>query len=124
MHSYRKHLACVAVVVAASLLGGSMASLAEKIPFRHVVVDSKAPPEMQTKTAGDLNGDGLTDNTKTKRVIVNGVEAKDVDYNFHQWEVRLSGVKPGKLRITAFAKDEAGNIEQTPHKLTVVVTRR
>ena len=69
MHCYRNHLVYAAVVFAAALLVGSPAApaqpssrdAAQKVPFRHVVVDSKAPPEMQTKTAGDLNGDGLTD---------------------------------------------------------------
>jgi len=74
-----------------------------------------------------LDGDILvvrgttTDNGRTRKVIVNGVPAKDVDYNFHRWEARLTGIQPGKLEIVARAEDESGNVEQTPHKLTVVV---
>ncbi|MEX2215073.1 MAG: G8 domain-containing protein [Phycisphaeraceae bacterium] len=60
-----------------------------------------------------------TDNEATKRVIVNGVEAKDVDYNFHQWEVTLTDLKPGKIKIEAYAVDAAGNKEQTPHVIVV-----
>lgn len=77
-----------------------------------------------------LTGDTLivrgttTDNVRTKRVFVNGVEAGDVDYNFHQWEAKLSGIKPGKLSLTVYAEDEAGNVEQTPHKVTVTVSPR
>ncbi|MEK6233254.1 MAG: hypothetical protein N2C14_00930, partial [Planctomycetales bacterium] len=73
-----------------------------------------------------LVGDALvvrgttTDNVSTKRVVVNGVEAEDVDYGFHRWEAKLTGVKAGKLTITAFAEDEAGNVERTPHRLTVL----
>ncbi len=63
-----------------------------------------------------------TDNTATRRVVVNGVEAKDVDYNFHQWVVTLTNVKPGVITIEAHAEDIAGNKEQTPHR--IVVTAR
>jgi hypothetical protein len=62
-----------------------------------------------------------TDNERTRRVTVNGVPARDVDYNFHLWEVRLKGVKPGKLTLVAQAEDAAGNVEQTPHRLTIEV---
>lgn len=62
-----------------------------------------------------------TDNEKTKRVTVGGVEAKSLDYNFHRWEARLTGVKAGKLKLTARAEDAAGNVEQTPHVLEVTV---
>ncbi|MFT7640881.1 MAG: hypothetical protein ACI9G1_002625 [Pirellulaceae bacterium] len=62
-----------------------------------------------------------TDNVKTSRVIINGVAAQDVDYNFHQWSARLTGIKPGSLTITATAEDAAGNVEQTPHTFKVSV---
>ena len=62
-----------------------------------------------------------TDNIRTKRVIVNGVEAKSTDYNFHQWEVVLDNVKPGPLELVAHAVDEAGNVEVHKHHLTVNV---
>ena len=61
-----------------------------------------------------------TDNEGTKRVFVNGIEAKDVDYNFHQWEVTLTNVKPGKFTIKAHAEDVNGNVELTPHEVTVI----
>ncbi len=61
-----------------------------------------------------------TDNERTGRVIVNGVPAKDVDYNFHQWEVTLRNVKPGVITIKAHAEDVNGNTEKTPHEMTVV----
>ena len=62
-----------------------------------------------------------TDNVKTRRVTVNGVEATAVDDDFLQWEATLRDVKPGPLTITAVSEDEAGNVEQTPHVLTVEV---
>jgi len=62
-----------------------------------------------------------TDNTKTKRVVVGGVDARDVDHNFHRWEAKLTGIEPGKLTITAFAEDESGNVEKRPHEIHIVV---
>jgi hypothetical protein len=62
-----------------------------------------------------------TDNVKVRRVTVNGVEARPVDDDFLQWEATLTGIEPGTLTITAVAQDEAGNVEQTPHVLTVDV---
>ena len=62
-----------------------------------------------------------TDNVKIRRVTVNGVDAAPVDDDFLQWEVTLTGVEPGPLTITAVSKDDAGNVEQTPHVLTVDV---
>jgi hypothetical protein len=62
-----------------------------------------------------------TDNVGTRRVVVNGVEARDVDYNFHQWEATLEGVKPGEIELQAHAEDTAGNVESNVHKLTVTV---
>jgi hypothetical protein len=62
-----------------------------------------------------------TDNTATRRVRVNGVDARDLDFNFHQWEVTLTGVEPGTLTIEAQAEDESGNVEQTPHRIRVEV---
>lgn len=62
-----------------------------------------------------------TDNGRTKRVWVNGALARDTDYNFHQWEVKLRQVKPGSLAIEAYAEDESGNVEANRHKLSVVV---
>jgi hypothetical protein len=63
-----------------------------------------------------------TDNTVTARVTVNGTGARDVDYNFHRWEVGLEGVTPGEaVEIEAFAEDAQGNVEPTPHRVTVWV---
>jgi len=73
-------------------------------------------------TGGRLVVLGTTsDNEKTSRVVVNGVEAEDIDYNFHRWRATLTDVVPGPLTITATATDEAGNVEQTPHVLAVEV---
>jgi hypothetical protein len=62
-----------------------------------------------------------TDNTQTKRVSVNGVPAKNTGFDFHQWEVQLTGVKPGKLKLVTDAEDVSGNHEKTPHELEITV---
>ena len=54
-------------------------------------------------------------------VVVNGVEASDLDYNFTGWSVKLSGLKPGKLKLTALATDKSGNREQTAHVLMITI---
>src|SRR5262249_43001719 len=36
-----------------------------------------------------------TDNEHTKRVVVNGVPAENRGFDFHEWEVKLAGLKPG-----------------------------
>ena len=62
-----------------------------------------------------------TDNARTKRVIVNGVDAVDTDYHFNQWEVTISGVERGKFVVEAYSEDDAGNREMTPHRIQLVV---
>jgi hypothetical protein len=79
-----------------------------------------------------------TDNEQARRVVVSiapadeegnvkegaqpiVVEAADADFNFHQWEAKLEGLAPGNYAITAAAEDAAGNVEQSPHRFTVVV---
>jgi len=76
-----------------------------------------------------------TDNIKTRRVVIKvllnsasdkeaaaekleprQLEAKDVEFDFHRWELTIKGLKPGKLVIEAYGEDEAGNIEKTPHR--------
>jgi hypothetical protein len=62
-----------------------------------------------------------TDNVKTKRVLINGIEAKSLDYNFHQWEAALTGLQPGAFTLTAQAEDAAGNIEQHKHQMKIML---
>ena len=59
-----------------------------------------------------------TENVETAKVLVNGVEAKDLDYNFHSWKAEIPASKAGK-EISAGAIDTAGNKELTPHKTPV-----
>jgi hypothetical protein len=86
------------------------------------IITSPAMGSPAKLAGGTLIVRGTTsDNFLTRRVTVNGIEAQSVDFNFHQWEARLSGVKPGKLVLEAKAEDAAGNLELTPHRLEIVV---
>ena len=49
------------------------------------------------------------------------VNAEPVDADFLQRTATLRDVEPGSLTITAVSYDDAGNVEQTPHVLTVDV---
>jgi hypothetical protein len=86
------------------------------------VITHPAPARSIKLVNGTLTVRGTTtDNDTTKRVLVNGVEAKSTDYNFHQWEATLTGLRPGALTLTAHAEDEAGNVEKMSHRVSLVL---
>ncbi|MEX0701914.1 MAG: G8 domain-containing protein [Planctomycetales bacterium] len=86
------------------------------------VITSPPPGTIVRAEGGVLVVRGATtDNGRTARVLVNGVEAADFDYGFHVWEARLTGVKSGKLTLAAHGEDAAGNKERTPHSVMVYV---
>ncbi|MDX2165614.1 MAG: G8 domain-containing protein [Deltaproteobacteria bacterium] len=62
-----------------------------------------------------------TDDVRVQHVTVNGEPAQPTDDEFLQWTVTLRGVAPGPLTLTAVSEDAAGNVEQTPHVVTVDV---
>ena len=62
-----------------------------------------------------------SDNGKVTKVLVNDKEAHALTPNFGQWEIVLDGMSTGQINLTAFAQDQAGNVEQTKHNVTVVV---
>ena len=72
-------------------------------------------------SSGGLQVRGSTsDNGGIRSVTVNGRQAKELSTNFDQWEVELPAAK-SILQLTAKSIDGAGNAEQTPHVMTVVV---
>jgi hypothetical protein len=72
------------------------------------------------QAAGRLVVRGTTSGNGTvKKVLVNGREARALRDNFAEWEIALENSASGKIRLTAHAEDAAGNIEQTPHVMTV-----
>jgi hypothetical protein len=67
---------------------------------------------------------GVTsDNGTVVRVTVSGKEAKATQPNFSEWEVVLTDVSPGNFRLSAYAEDAAGNIEQLPHRMLAEVKK-
>ena len=58
-------------------------------------------------------------NSAIKKVVVNGHEASALRDNFAEWEIALENPRSGKVRLTAHAEDIGGEIEQTPHAMTV-----
>jgi hypothetical protein len=61
------------------------------------------------------------DNGRVKCVRVNGREARQLADNFARWEIVFDAVVAGKLELIAAAEDSAGNVEKTPHKLSVLL---
>ncbi len=118
---------------------GEESALAEvgDVPFPQLLdpVDDQAPATSinwpLAGIAAKLEPDGslivrgtTTDDYATRRVVINGVEAEDIDYNFHRWQARIPGGKPGRmLEITADAEDTTGNREQTPHTVKIHIAR-
>jgi hypothetical protein len=86
-----------------------------------------APPATVITAVGWLGNGRLTvrgttsDNGVVKYVRVNGREARSVGANFAQWEVVLDAVRPGVVKLAAGAGDAAGNVEKTPHRLSVIL---
>ncbi|HJZ58759.1 MAG TPA: hypothetical protein VKE74_27700, partial [Gemmataceae bacterium] len=78
-------------------------------------VDDLPPATVITRII--RSGDKVTvrgttsDNGPVKRVRVNGTDAKPTAPNFAQWEATLPAGEP---KLSVFAEDAAGNVEQTP----------
>ncbi len=62
-----------------------------------------------------------TDNGRVAGVWVNGQPAQPLGEDFHQWEVTLEDIRPGRLRLEAWAEDAAGLSEITRHTLEIEV---
>ncbi len=87
------------------------------------------PPATVITHVARLDGNRLRvsgstcDNGTIKSVRVNGQEARGLADNFAEWEIILSDIKPGELRLEARADDTAGNAEQMPHVVTLSASR-
>ena len=84
--------------------------------------------DIRSARSGDWTDAGIWEPQRAPRAVVYGAECerfirsiRDVDYNFHRWRVKLSGVQPGTLTLRAHAVDAAGNVEKNAHVLTVRV---
>ena len=63
------------------------------------------------------------DDGRIKAVRVNGREVRPLVPDFSRWEVTLESPLSGPLTLDAAAEDAAGNIEPTPHVLTIAKRR-
>jgi hypothetical protein len=77
---------------------------------------------VENPSPGKLVVRGTTSDDGTVATVwVNGKEARGVVPNFAEWQVVLEGVPAGAVKLTAHAKDRAGNEEVTKHERSVVV---
>ncbi|OWK36371.1 G8 domain-containing protein [Fimbriiglobus ruber] len=94
------------------------------IPFPQPpeVVDDLPPATVVTRVVrsnGKLTVRGTTvDDGQVRHVRVNGQEAKATAANFAEWEVTLDAPS-GPVQLAAVSEDVAGNVEQTPMRVTV-----
>jgi hypothetical protein len=93
----------------------------DDLPPATIIVSPANGATVQAENGTLVIRGATTDNNSTRRVVVNGVDAEDVDYNYHAWQVRLTGLKPGPKTITAYGVDSAGNKEVTAHSITVII---
>ena len=59
------------------------------------------------------------DDGRIKSVLVNGVEARPLVPDFSRWEATLGPIEGRPISLTATAEDAAGNVDRTPHVLTI-----
>jgi hypothetical protein len=60
-----------------------------------------------------------SDDGRIKAVRVNGHEVRPLVADFSRWELTLNPGHARPITLTAAAEDEAGNVERTPHILTI-----
>ena len=87
-------------------------------------VDDRPPISVITKVL-TLDRDQVrvigcsADDGRIKAVRVNGVEVRPIVADFSRWEVTLDSIPNRPVRLEAVAEDALGNVERTPHVLTV-----
>ncbi len=59
------------------------------------------------------------DDGRIMAVRVNGREARPLVPDFSRWELTLDPIQARPITLTATAEDQAGNVERTPHVLTI-----
>jgi hypothetical protein len=89
-------------------------------------VDDRPPVTLITRIGRPRNGQivirGVSvDEGPVRSVQVNGRAARSLDSDFLQWESLIDVSAGGPFTVTAAAVDAAGNSEETPHRLTIVL---
>jgi hypothetical protein len=79
-----------------------------------VITDVRPLGQDQLRVVGCSSDDG-----RIKAVRVNGHEVRPLVADFSRWELTLNPGHARPITLTAAAEDEAGNVERTPHILTI-----
>src|SRR5262249_8286510 len=83
------------------------------------------PPVTVLTRAGPPRGRRLgvrgvtADDGPVRAVRVTGRAARPRGANFSEWELTLDALPRGPITLTAVAEDAAGNVETTPHSVTI-----
>jgi hypothetical protein len=103
--------------------GGKAPNKDEDYPKPLCPADDLSPITVITHVSranGKLTVSGTaSDNGAVKRVLVNGREARALAPNFAEWEIALEAAGSAEVKLSAHAEDAAGNVEKTPHVLSV-----
>src|SRR5262249_46623241 len=105
---------------------GAPPNAADEYPGTLSPVDDLPPSTVITHVrqlpGGKVLVRGATsDNGTVKSVSVNGRAAASLRSDFAEWEITLTEVRPGELKLSARGEDKAGNVEPRPHVATIVV---
>ena len=103
-----------------------MRALVEDLKQKAAVVSAggdEAARKKHTSRGKLLVRGTTTDNGTVTKVLVNGQETHARTPNFAEWEVVLTGLPAGSVKLEAHAEDAAGNVEKRPHILTVTNAR-
>jgi hypothetical protein len=93
-------------------------ALVDELPPATVITEVRQTGAGKVLVRGTAVDDG-----KVARVVVNGREARSLRANYLEWEVELTNIGAGELRLMAHAEDAAGNVEAVPHRRAVAVGR-
>ena len=89
-------------------------------------VDDQPPVTVITGVTRQRNGRilvrGVTvDDGRVRSVQVNGCAANSLEANYLSWETVIDANPSPPLTLTASAVDMAGNVEETPHRMTIAL---
>ncbi|HZE95593.1 MAG TPA: G8 domain-containing protein [Planctomycetota bacterium] len=89
-------------------------SWTDDLPPTTVITSAIRLPDGSIRVRGTTS-----DNGKIHQVRVNDADARPLGTDLSEWEAILKADPGAELRITAWAQDEAGNRERTPHELRI-----
>ena len=94
----------------------------DSLPPATVITFPPADQFVPMQSGGSLTVRGTCiDQSKIASLTVNGQEVTPLSENYLQWQVTLTGLNPGELKLVAEARDEHGNREGDPHEISVTL---